>query len=257
MNIIAADDEKNALEELVYEIKRAAPDAEVIPFSSAADVLDHTLHNKCDVAFLDIEMPEINGITLAKLMKKNLPELNIIFVTGYSKYSIPAHTLHVSGYLLKPVTKEMIENELQNLRYPVRDNAGVRAVTFGQFELTVNGEQVHFSRSKSKEMLAYLIDQHGRKVTKKEAALILFENKLYNSQIQDYMKKIVADLRESLHAVNADSILSFGYNSFSVNTDAFSCDFYEYEAGDVSAINSFHGKYMSQYSWAENTLGRL
>lgn len=258
MKILAADDEEGALDELVYAIQEAVPTAEVVSFSIAREALEYVKSNPCDIAFLDIEMPEIDGIALAKRMKSTHPSLNIIFVTGYSDYGLDAYRLHASGYVLKPVTKKAVLEEVQNLRFPVkREATGIRAVTFGEFELYAQGEQVRFGRAKSKEMLAYLIDQHGRVASKKEIAVILFEDQVYSRAIQDYMKKITADLRDSLQAYGAEDILRVGYNSYSVDPDQFSCDLYEYEKGQPAAINAFGGKYMSQYSWSEDTLGTL
>ena len=54
-------------------------------------------------------MPEINGIELAKQMKKFQPKVNVIFCTGYSEYMQQAIKLHASGYLLKPSDKEKVK----------------------------------------------------------------------------------------------------------------------------------------------------
>ena len=251
MRIIAVDDEEGALSELVYEIRSAVPDAEVVQFSVPEKALEYMSRNQCDVAFIDIEMPDISGVVLAKQMKKHDPYLNVIFETGYSQYGTAAMQLHASGYILKPVTKTSVINEIDSLRYPVKDHAaGIRAVTFGEFELLVNGEQVRFRRAKSKEMLAYLVDQHGRAASKKEIAVILFEDRMYSRNIQDYMKKITSDLKESLRDAGAEKVLKYSYNSYAVDMGAFSCDLYEYEKGSAEAVNAFHGRYMSQYSWA-------
>ena len=258
MRILAIDDEENALEELVYEIREVTPETEILSFTSSMEALEYAERNVCNIAFVDISMPQIDGISLAKRMKINNPNLNIVFVTGYDHYGVDACNLHASGYILKPVTKEAVLNEMNHLRYPVHNmQTGIRAVTFGEFEMLISGEQVKFGRSKSKEMLAYLIDQHGRSISKKEIALILFEDQEYTRSIQDYMKKIIAELRATLASYEAEEMLRKGYNSYAVNPGSFTCDLYEYEKGEARAINAFHGKYMSQYSWSEETLGTM
>ena len=270
MKIIAVDDEEASLDELVYEIRAALKklscndeylkeqDTTVIAFRDACEALEYVKNNSCDVAFLDIDMPEITGIDLAKRMKKSLPDINVIFETGYGEYGVPACQIRASGYILKPVTEAAIIEEFKNLRHSVDiENKGIKAVTFGDFEILSNGRQVKFKRGKSKEMLAYLIDKHGKAAQKKEIAIVLFEDHVYDQNIQDYMKKIIADLKESLMEAGAGKILKCGYNSYSVDIDSFVCDLYEYEKGSSMALNSFHGKYMNQYSWAEETLGRL
>ena len=59
-----------------------------------------------DVAFLDIEMADLNGIDLAKRLKQHCRSLNIIFATAYNDYYREAMALHASGYLLKPMKRK-------------------------------------------------------------------------------------------------------------------------------------------------------
>ena len=258
MKILVVDDERMALELLKEELTELKPQAEVICFQFSEDALVYMQTAKCDIAILDIEMPQINGIMLAKKLKAYYPDINIIFATAYREYGLEAMQMHASGYLLKPVKREQLKKELENLRFPVNEpKADIYEVTFGAFELLVHGEPVHFGRSKSKEMLAYLIDCHGASVTKKEIAAILFENQEYTRANQDYMNKIVRELEKNLKEVGADRIFVKRHNNYAIKTSEFSCDLYEYESGKPGAINRFHGEYMRQYSWAEETLGTL
>ena len=103
----------------------------------------------------------MSGLEVAKQLKLWNPKINIIFVTAYDQYMLSAYKLRISGYLMKPVTKEDIAEELNNLRIPVMakpENVLV-AACFGNFEVFVNGESLSFTRSKTKELLAYLIDR--------------------------------------------------------------------------------------------------
>jgi two-component SAPR family response regulator len=74
---------------------------------------------KPEVVFLDIEMPEINGISLAEQIQAFDPRTNIVFVTAYREYAIQAFELNAIDYLLKPIQKERLEKTLQRL---VHDN---------------------------------------------------------------------------------------------------------------------------------------
>ena len=253
MNILAVDDEDNARALLVKEIQKVCPEDVVDAFALPLDAIAAADQTDYQVAFLDVEMPQMNGVQLAKRLKIAHPEINIIFVTAYREYSLDAMELHASGYLLKPVSKQAIKQELDNLRYPVETKqTGIRALTFGTFDFLCNGKSVRFGRSKSKELLAYLVDRHGQGVSKKEIAAVLFEDEPYSHKVQNYVSKIVQDLSQSLRAVGAEKVFVKRYNYFAVDTEQFSCDLYEYEKGMPDAINRFRGEYMSQYSWAEN-----
>lgn len=82
MKIIAADDEKIALEGLEEEIRSVLPEAEIYSFSKAPELIEFAENNCCDIAFLDIQMRELSGIEVAEKLKKHNSETNIIFTTA-------------------------------------------------------------------------------------------------------------------------------------------------------------------------------
>lgn len=259
MKILVLDDERNALEMMLETLNDAAPETTPFGFRDPEEALAWAEANApIDVAFLDIQMRGITGLSVAKQLKQTSPKVNIIFTTGYSEYAIDACNMQTSGYLLKPVSTDKVRDALDHLLYPAevkRNNTFIR--TFGSFEMFVNNEIVHFGRSKAKEMLAYLVDRHGSGVSRKEIFAILFGDEVYDHGKQAYLTNIIRDLQSSLTEAGVPELLRRKYNSYSVDTDYFTCDLYEYEKGDPSAINSFHGEYMLQYSWAEETLASL
>ncbi|MEG1780969.1 MAG: response regulator, partial [Clostridium sp.] len=94
MNIIAADDERIALQLLISSINEAVPEAQVHGFGSGEEALAFGSENPCEVAFLDIDMSDMDGIALAKHLKQVNSKINIIFVTAYTKYAMEALSLH-------------------------------------------------------------------------------------------------------------------------------------------------------------------
>ncbi len=258
MKILLTDDEPGALELLKEEVERALPDAEIAGFRFPEDALRYAADHLVDVAFLDVEMPQMSGLELARKLKALHSRINVVFVTAYDDYAMDAMKLRASGYLLKPVDRRSVEEELEALRYPPETTQkGIYVRTFGQFDVIVDGKNLVFHRMKAKEMLAYLVDQRGGSVTKKELAAVLFEDRSYDRSLQDYLNKIIRDLEVTLEEVHIGKILNLQRNSYSVNPDAFHCDLYEYEIGVPRAINAFHGIYMRQYAWGEETLGTL
>ena len=177
MLYLAVDDENLQLNKLVDTLKAADPRCEVLSFNNPLVALEAVKQVKIDVAFLDIEMGGMNGVELGKRLKQLNPNINIIFVTGYDQYAIDAYSMHASGYLTKPVSVERIKAELSNLRYPMpggNDANRLKAQCFGQFEVFFNNKPIKFARSKTKEMLAYLIDKRGAMVSVKELSQALF-----------------------------------------------------------------------------------
>lgn len=258
MKILAIDDEKSALNVLVQAVKEVLPQAELHAFTDVGRAMQMAEQVSFDVAFLDIELGEVSGISVARRLKQRNLQINLIFVTGYVEYAHQVIPLHPSDYLLKPVTPKKVQAALDNLLYTPQIPADrITALTFGNFDLFVDGEPVAFDRAKSKELLAYLIDRKGCGATKREIAAILFEDTGYTRKVQNYITKIVSDLLKSLKSVGAESILIKRWNWYGVDVSKFSCDAYDYDNGSPGAYNAFHGEYMSQYSWAENSAGRF
>ena len=260
MEILTADDEKSALNVLTGAVREAVPSAVVHGFRNPFEALAFMKETPCEVAFLDIQMREMSGIVLARKLKEIYPRVNIVFVTGYPQYAREAFDLHASGYVSKPVTADKVAIEMENLRHPVKwKETGIYVNTFGSFALIVNGEEVSFGREKSKELLAYLVDKKGKSADRKELAAVLFEREDYSRSTQNYLSKIVKELVTVLERVGAGQMLKRGWNSYSVDRDAFSCDLYDYEKEDAApaVLNHFQGEYMKQYSWAEVTLAGL
>ena len=97
------------------------PDAEIAGAFKTKDILDACLNHQFDVIFLDIDMPQANGIDIAKRVLEKYPRTNIIYITGYEKYAVESYETNASTFLLKPITKKAIEKALDNLRFPISD----------------------------------------------------------------------------------------------------------------------------------------
>ncbi len=255
MRILAVDDEQDALEVLVSAIEACQPDAEVKGFNSPTEAIEYAEKNQMDIAFLDVRMPGMTGLDVAKRLKKINPKINIIFSTGFSEFASDAFSLHASGYLMKPISTKDVRKELENLRNPVEQpKKRVYIRTFGNFELFVDGETIHFSRKPAKELLAYLVDRKGSAVTRRELCDVLLQDAAFTRKSQDYLTKIVKELQKALDEVGAGDIVNLDRSEYSVIPDNFDCDAYDYLKGVPDAFNNFYGEYMSQYAWAEKSI---
>ncbi|MCL2443281.1 MAG: response regulator [Treponema sp.] len=253
MKILTIDDSERALKLLTNSIAEAQPAAQVFAFSKPSELLEFAKLNPCDIAFLDIQMWGKNGLEVAKELKELNSKINIIFVTAFSKYASEAFELYPSGYILKPVTKEAVEREIENLRFPIdqKTNAHIYAQTFGNFDIFSYGTPLKFSRSKTKELLAYLIDRNGAAVSMNELCAVLWENDGDTENLKAYLRKLTGDLSKVLREVGAKDIILKQRNSIAIVPHKIVCDSYGFMKGDPACINSYRGQYMNQYSWAE------
>ncbi|MEG1298479.1 MAG: response regulator [Anaerovoracaceae bacterium] len=259
MNIIAADDERIALRLLISSIHEAVPQAQVHGFGSGEEALAFGSENPCEVAFLDINMSDVDGIALAKHLKQVNPKINIIFVTAYKKYAMEALSLHSSGYIMKPATKEKIEHELEHLRHPIpmQTKHKVWIQCFGNFEVFADGEPIKFSYSKTKELLAFLVDRKGTFCSNGEIIAALWEDDGDSMKKSSYLRDLKADLLRVFTSLGVEEAICKKRGVMAVSLDKIACDYYNWMQGDIEAINTYRGEYMSQYSWGEFTLGGI
>ena len=259
MKILAVDDEIIQLKMLERAIKTAVPGAEPVCFENPIEALKWSMDNAPEIAFCDLRMPLMNGIELAKELKRHFPMINIIFVTGfYKEYAASAAPLRFSGYLQKPVTADAVKLEMENLRFPIEHKADANKLTvrcFGSFEVMMNSKPLEFKYSKTKELLAYLIDRKGAEVNGNDILAALYEED--NPNYKSHLRNCVADLKNTLRNVDAEAVFIKGFNKYSVDVSLIDCDYYDWEKGEAYAIRTFKGEYMSQYSWAETTLAYL
>ncbi|MBP0974264.1 MAG: response regulator [Oscillospiraceae bacterium] len=254
MRILCVDDEPLMLKMLEMAVKEAKPDADITAFRKQAELLEEAKQNGCDIAFLDIHMRGMNGVELAKELKKVNPKMNIIFVTGFSEYKGDAMDMKASGYIMKPVTKEKVEAELEDLRFPIvpKSNALLKVQCFGNFDVFLpDGSHVKFERSRSKEVFAYLVHRHGSSCSTREIAAALFEDAPYDTKQQNYVQQLIHAMIKSLKAAGAEEAVTRSYNALAANPDVLDCDYYRFEELDAGAVNSYQNEYMSQYAWAD------
>ena len=166
MLIFAIDDEQATLDELHDAIAQAEPYAEIMDFRRAADALDAIEEGHApDVVFSDIQMPGIDGLSFAVEVKKEVPGVKVIFVTGYEQYAVEAFRRRVNGYLMKPVDAAMVREELDALGLPMQaaDPEKLLVRCFGWFDVFWHNEPLIFARTQTKELFAYLVDREDRR----------------------------------------------------------------------------------------------
>ena len=255
MRIIAVDDEILALEDFEDTCKELGITDEIIKFNNPLDALSFVAANKVDIAFLDIEMPVIKGIDLAKRIKVLCPNVRIIFATSYSDYALEAFAADAVDYVMKPYEPEAIKRAYDKALV-VRDvvtETKVFVKTFGFFDVFVDGKSVNFTSAKSKELLAILVDRNGGVVSTEQAIALLWEGRKYDETVQSLFRKVLKALRNSLEQAGISDIFIDNRNQRSIDKSKFTCDYYDFLENGKNDRIKFFGKYMEQYPWAKQT----
>ncbi len=119
MKVLIVDDNQLIVEDYLDEMGKIAPHAQCIGTSRPKEVMRLFEEYMFDVVIMDIDMPEINGITLAKKILAIKPRTNIIYVTGYEKFALQSWETFASAFLVKPISTEKLREAFEHLRHPV------------------------------------------------------------------------------------------------------------------------------------------
>ncbi|AVZ77127.1 DNA-binding response regulator [Streptomyces lunaelactis] len=120
LHVLAVDDEVPALEELAYLLRRDPRVGEVRTATDGAQALldiDRALEGgrPLDAVFLDIGMPGLDGVALARVVSRFARPPAVVFVTAHDDYAVDAFSLHAADYVLKPVHPERLAEAVRRV----------------------------------------------------------------------------------------------------------------------------------------------
>ena len=254
MIAIAVDDEALMLRALVSAVSSSPDISDVIQFSDCEEALNYVKDNPVNVAFLDINMRGMGGLALAEKILSNKPNCKIVFCTGYEEYAIHAFKIHASGYLMKPISKEDVQKEIDNIKGVRQKEKLLEVKCFGNFEVYAKSERVVFKRSRTKELFAFLVDRNGAGMTAKQICAVIFPEDTDDNKNVAYLRQLVLDLKTTLKTVGAEDIFRHEAPFYRIDTGLIKCDYFSYLE---SKKPEFMGEYMTQFSWAEETCAML
>lgn len=227
-------------------------------FQSPVKALNYATKNDIDIVFLDIEMPEMDGLSLGKALNDLDKGIILIYTTGYEEYALKAFQNGAIAYLLKPYKEEAVLEAIDKAAILVSANKPkIEIRTFGYFAVFYEGHPVTFSNAKSKELLALLVDRRGGEVTMEQALETIWSNREVDGNVKSLYRRAVADLKNLLNDISKGDILLGMRGATCLIPDEIDCDYFKFMTGDRSAINQYNGHYLMDYSWAELTNSSL
>lgn len=168
MKAILVDDERLALSHLKQILEKYATDIECVgEFSDPTIVLEQIKELQPDVVFLDIQMPEIDGLQLGEQVQAAFPHILMVFVTAFDRFALQAFDLYALDYLLKPVLPERLQQSVQRLREKMEAGKDRQVVSretkiccFQNIRIQLPGrepESLRWGSAKAVELFAYLL----------------------------------------------------------------------------------------------------
>ena len=147
--------------------------------------------------------------------------------------------------------------EKKHIMFMKKQKQNLQAKTFGNFTLMFENKVVKFSRSKSEELMGYLIYKKGSSVKTKELITALYGEHADSARYGSSLRNLIVDIKHTMAELEIQNFFIAEYNNFRINPEVIRCDYYDFLEGDPAAIKSFGGEFMSQYSWAEDTISFL
>lgn len=277
-HVIVVDDESAALrrfERIASADVRLSVEGK---FLYAEDALAFAKEHPVDLAFLDIEMPEMSGLDLAERLMEMDPYIRIIFVTAFNQYALDAFKAHAIGYLLKPLDSDEFKEQIDLLsrryehRPTIKPNQLLGVRCFGQFLVYVDDESasaIRWKTAKAEELFALLIYYQGR-VKSREILIDTLWPELEPEKSANLFRVTCTYLRTALAEKGFTDMLVRELDGYRVNTNLIDCDLYSLRSV-MHSISSqsleklekasalYTGGYLDSkpYDWAVGTRAQL
>lgn len=285
MRIILVDDEPLALAYLKRLLVEVGNVDIIGSYTNPNQALQSVFQLKPDIIFLDINLPEINGIDFAEQVQSTLPNVHIVFITAYDKYAVKAFELNAIDYVMKPVKRERLLRTLNRITElkmdkPLISQSEVNIINCFQTLHFQKGLEIGNAHSidvnwrtvKSRELFAYLVQQRNQPI-RKEVLLEFFwpesdikkaYGQLYSSIYQ--IRKLLNELQMNCKVVSMDKYYKFNLYDTKVDVEEWETalrQLPEIREDTLQSykrvLESYKGDYLAEegYLWAENERERL
>ncbi len=237
--IIAVDDELLALKRFEYIIRNEKRVELVATFSDPLEALEYVKNNTVDLAFLDIEMPSLNGLELAERLLEVDPYISIVFITAFDQYALQAFQAHAIGYLLKPLSSEDFADQIQIISHSkqprvdskvtaaAKEEPKLTVKCIGQFTCYTGNDELHpisFRTNKTMELFALLVHHYSTPLSKYTILDALFPD-IDDEKANKLFYVSCSYLRSSFAKLNLTEILIRENDTYRLNTDQIDCDY--------------------------------
>ncbi|MET3292158.1 UNVERIFIED_CONTAM: two-component system LytT family response regulator [Brevibacillus sp. OAP136] len=293
MRAMLVDDEQMPLLHLKRMLECDMDEIDVIEtFTDPSIALERAKALQPDVVFLDINMPQMNGLEVGERLQALLPAAQIVFVTGYDKYAVDAFDLCALDYVMKPVQLKRLQKTIQRLKErfkgtqpkpaeikPAELEPLLRINCFTRIELQVPGtepQSIKWRTAKARELFAYLLHHRNRMIAN-DTLLELFWPDCDAAKGMTQLYTTIYLIRQTVKRCGLASFLSInrenletGYK-LTVDEARFETEEWEHsvkQAGTLRTDNrhvfeqllerytgDYYGDY--EYIWAEHERERL
>ncbi|KNB73437.1 response regulator [Brevibacillus reuszeri] len=232
LRAIIVDDEELS----VKRLKKILSDSSMIDlkeaFQNPLDAFEYVKENKIDIAFLDISMPEINGMKLSSLLREHNAAVDIVFVTGFDEYAVQAFDMNALDYLMKPVSATRMSKTLDKIRTKHRFTAASPTLAvhlFNGLKICWNDQEkqpIKLRSPKTEELFAFLM--YKGTVSREEVIDMLWRELGHEKALKNLNSNLYY-IRKAIGASEAGDYIQAGRSEIGIDRDLVYCDLYEFE----------------------------
>lgn len=256
MKAILVDDEPLALEFLENQLSQLS-NIEIVGKYTFLDIDKHAeLIQNIDIIFLDVEMPEINGLELAEILLQENPDVTVIFVTAFNEYAVKAFELNALDYILKPVGTNRLERTLKRIEENIHNEQKGKILT--QTSLRVNlcrdlsfstegkaTKHIQWRTTKAKDLFIYLLHNHGH--TNRKAELVdAFWGDLSEDRAYSQLYTAIYHIRKTIRIFDDHFSLRSLHEGYILDIKNVSIDIVEWE-NKLKLLNEINNSTISEW----------
>jgi len=211
MRAIIVDDEPLILQRFEKMLKELQIFKDIVCFHDYESLNFYSKRHTIDVAFLDIEMPEKNGVMLAQELQSKHKNIKIVFITGHDRYAVKAFEIYALDYIMKPITRERLHNTIQRLM----QNMTIETTNSPTIETSILNclGELHYVNhgknkkiplekwrtKKAKELFLYLVHNRNKVINRDTLIELLWpETDLEQARVNLY--SAIYQIRRTIHA---------------------------------------------------------
>lgn len=209
MRIAVCDDEEKYIRDIAARIVKQLGDDDLTlhTFTDGHELLDTADVKPYDLVFLDIEMPAMDGITLAKELRKKNASTYIVFLTGHVEYAIEGYEVNALRYLTKPVQEDKLTDVLSYVLKEKQARKQLVIKTDGE-EIRIDAADIIYMEAQNKYVMIY---------TTKGEYLVRYNLADFEDELKDYgilrvHRSYLVSLSKVKKIGSADCTLAKNYN---------------------------------------------
>jgi len=233
LRAIVVDDEWYNLEEICDLIENTGFMSVEGRCQNAIEALETANRISPQIAFIDIEMPEMDGLTLAEKLLEMDPTVKIVFITAWNQYAVAAFELNALDYIMKPINRTRFNKMAERIRsesevLEISPVSSLKIKCFGRLEVFENGKPIVWQRSKAEELFAFLLTNAGTFVHKDTILENLWPD--YNSvKALPILQTSACKIRNVLSDFKKEVELKYSGNRYGLFIKGIACDYFEME----------------------------